>query len=184
MRTTNFQRVLVMCLIILSTSARGSWAAACDSTVLPAQIKTALQTEFESVGWKIVTPELLTSPDDRKIWDQNYSRECPGVISGHFTGEKVGYAINLVKGAKKGLEQQIVFFAPTREGFRKLILSPSMQVATVSVLRKFAPGTYRSPDSGHSVKVGFDTIGLSVIEGETIVYYWDGKGFQRIETSV
>jgi len=52
------------------------------------------------------------------------------------------------------------------------------------VLRKFAPGIYKSPESGLSVRVGFDTIGISEIEAGTVVYYWDGKQFRHIQTSV
>jgi hypothetical protein len=136
------------------------------------------------VGWNAVTPDLLSSPDDRQIWNENYGSECPGVISGHFTGQEIGYAINLVRGSEKTLEQQIVFFEPNREGFRTLVLDPPSHVGVVTVLRKFAPGVYTSPDSGRSVKVGFDTIGISEIEGGTVVYYWDGKQFRHIKTSV
>jgi hypothetical protein len=149
---------------------------------VPTQIKDTLEREFS--GWKVVTPELLSSPDDHQIWNENYSSECPGIISGHFTSQEIGYAINLVRGSGKTLEQQIVLFQPTRKGFKKLVLDPPSHVAVVAVLRKFAPGVYTSPDSGHSVDVGFDTIGISEIEAGTVVYYWDGKRFKHIETSV
>lgn len=171
-----------MCLIVQFACVSLSWAGACDSITLPTQIKHTLEREF--VGWKVVTSELLTSPDDRQIWNENYSSECPGIISGHFTGQKIGFAINLVRGSGKTLEQQIVFFEPTYEGFKKLVLDPPSRVDVVTVLRKFAPGVYKSPDSGRSVKVGFDTIGISEIEAGTVVYYWDGKEFKHIETSV
>jgi hypothetical protein len=171
-----------MHLIVLVACVSPSWAGTCDSVTLPTDVKSSLEKDF--VGWSIVTPELLSSPDDRQIWKENYSSECPGIISGHFTGQKVGYAINLVRGSGKTLEQQIVFFAPTREGFRRLVLDSPSHVAVVTVLRKFAPGVYKSPDSGRSVKVGFDTIGISEIEAGTVVYYWDGKQFRHIETSV
>jgi hypothetical protein len=171
-----------MCLIVLCACVPRSWAGACDSITLPKEVRSTLEKEF--AGWSAVTPELLSSPDDRQIWHENYSSECPGIISGHFTGQRIGYAINLVRGSGKTLEQQIVFFEPTREGFSKLVLDPPSHVAVVTVLRKFAPGVYKSPDSGRSVKVGFDTIGISEIEAGTVVYYWDGKQFRHIETSV
>lgn len=171
-----------LCLIVLVACVSTSWAGACDSVTLPTEVKSTLEKDFE--GWSVVTPQLLSSPDDRQIWNENYSKECPGIISGHFTGQQIGYAINLVRGGGKTLEQQIVFFEPTREGFRKLVVEPPSHVDIVTVLRKFAPGVYKSPDSGRSVKVGFDTIGVSEIEAGTVVYYWDGKEFRHIETSV
>ncbi|MGE5323976.1 MAG: hypothetical protein ACM3SW_13990, partial [Actinomycetota bacterium] len=140
--------------------------------------------EKEFPGWKIVTPEVLTSPDDRQIWNQSYSNECPGIIRGHFTGKKIGYAINLVRGNGKTLEQQIVVFKPILKGFKKLVIDAPSHVDVVIVLRKFAPGVYKSPDSDRSIKVAFDTIGVSEIEAATVVYYWDGKKFRCIQTSV
>jgi hypothetical protein len=182
MKKLRAHNLLFLCLIILLTCVPRSWAGACDSITLPTQIKSALEREFS--GWNVVTPELLTSPDDRQIWNENYNSECPGIISGHFTSQKIGYAINLLRGSGKTLEQQIVLFEPTGEGFKKLVIDPPSHVDVVTVLRKFAPGVYKSPDSGRSVKVAFDTIGVSEIEAGTVVYYWDGKEFRHIETSV
>jgi hypothetical protein len=62
-------------------------------------VRSTIEKEFGR--WNFVTPELLSSPDDRQIWNQNYSGECPGIISGHFTGQEIGYAINLAKVAGK-----------------------------------------------------------------------------------
>lgn len=175
------QHKLFLYLLILVACAPCSWAGACDSIKLPREIVSTLDKEF--AGWKIVTPELLSSAD-RQIWNENYSGECPGIISGHFTGPHTGYALNLIHGSGKTLEQQIVLFKPTQEGFKKMVLDPPSHVDVVTVLRKFAPGVYKSPESGRSVKIEFDTIGVSEIEAGTVVYYWDGKQFQHIQTSV
>jgi hypothetical protein len=180
MKKLRMGNLLFLCLIFLLVPR--SWAGVCDSISLPSEIKSALANDFGD--WNVVTPELLSSADDRQIWKDSYSSECPGIISGHFTGHKTGYAVNLVRGSEKTLEQQIVFFEPIGEGFTKLVLDPPSHVDVVTVLRKFAPGVYKSPDSGRSVKVGFDTIGVSEIEAGTVVYYWDGKEFRHIETSV
>jgi hypothetical protein len=169
-------------LTILIACVPRCWAGTCDSITLPNEIRSTLDKHF--ADWKIVTPELLSSADDRQIWNENYSSECPGIVSGHFTGQDIGYAINLIRGSGKSLEQQIVLFTPTHEGFKKLVLDPPSHVDVVTVLRKFAPGVYKSPESGRAVKVEFDTIGISEIEAGTVVYYWDGKQFRHIQTSV
>ncbi len=169
-------------LIVLVTCVSRARAGACDSITLPTEIKRILEKEF--VGWKVVTPELLSSPDDRQIWNENYSSECPGIISGRFRGKHVEYAVNLVRGSGETLEQQVVVFELAREGFRKVVLIPPSRTTIVNVLRKFAPGVYRSAETARSVRVGFDTIGISQIEAGAVVFYWDGKRFRRIVTSV
>lgn len=169
-------------LIVLVTFASRSWADACQSITLPTEIKSTLEKEF--VGWEVVTPELLTSPDERQLWNEDYSSECPGIISGHFRGQHVEYAVNLVRGSGNTLEQQIVIFEAAREGFTKAVLIPPSHITVVSVLRKFAPGVYRSAETGRSVKVAFDTIGVSRIWAGAAVYYWDGKRFRSVVTSV
>ena len=172
---------LFLYMFILIVFVLRSWAGTCNSIRLPQKIKSTLDKEY--LAWNIVTPELLSSPDDLQMWNENYSGECPGIVSGHFTGQNVSYAINLIRGSGKTLEQQIVFFKPTPEGFKYLVLDPPSHVDVVTVLRKFAPGVYKSPESGRSVSVKFDTIGISEIEAKTIVYYWDGKKFRHIQTS-
>jgi len=47
----------------------------------------------------------------------------------------------------------------------------------------FPPGTYES-ETGRSFRISFDTIGVSEIEGGSVVLYWDGKRFRRIVASV
>jgi hypothetical protein len=93
-----------ICVAVLCACVPLSWARACDSITLPKEVRSTIEKEFGR--WNFVTPELLSSPDDRQIWNQNYSGECPGIISGHFTGQEIGYEINLAKGSGKGLEQQ------------------------------------------------------------------------------
>ncbi len=181
------ERLHILCsrflfLIVLVAYVPRASAEPCDSITLPTELKNILGKEF--AGWNVVTPELLSSPDDRQIWNEGYSSECPGIIRGHFRGKQTEYVVSLVRGADNTLEQQIVFFEASREGLKKLIIDPPSHVAVVTVLRKFAPGVYRSAETDRSVKVRFDTIGISEIEAGAVVLYWDGKRFRRIVTSV
>ena len=100
---------------------------ACDSVLLPAGIKTALERDF--TGWQMVTPDQLSSADDRQIWQEAHSNECPGIIAGHFRGRQVEYVLNLVRRNDKSLEQQIVFFEASRQGFKSVVLDPPSPVA-------------------------------------------------------
>lgn len=172
----------IVCSLVFVASVSRAWAGACDSVVLPAEIKTVLERDFS--GWQVVTPEQLSSADDRQIWQEAHGNECPGIIAGHFRGRQVEYALNLVRGTDKRLEQQIVFFGVSRQGFKTLVLDPPSHVAVVTVLRIFPPGVYESAETGKSMKIKFDTIGISEIEGGAMALYWDGKRLRRIVTSL
>jgi hypothetical protein len=156
-------------------------AEACDSTKLPPSITTTINSQFN--GWKIVTPELLSSPDDTTIWRTHYSDECPGAIIGYFVGKQKEYVVSLVKGSGGALMQQIVFLQPTPMQPKVIVLRPPSHVDVVTVLRKFMPGDYRSTITGGSIRVDSDAIGVSEIEGSTVVYYWSRDEFKQIVTS-
>ncbi|HET7788106.1 MAG TPA: hypothetical protein VFL36_19195 [Myxococcales bacterium] len=140
--------------------------------------------EHEYAGWRVVTEDSLSSEDDREIWARNFSGECPGIAVGRFKGKGLDYAINLIRNTGASLEQQLILFEHTEQGFNTSILFAPSAVGVVSVIRKFGPGIYRSPDSGRPVRIQFDTIGVSEIEGGAVVYYWTGKRFEQIVTSV
>ena len=157
-----------------------TWAKPCDLKILPEAIQTSLATDYE--GWRPVTPNMLES-SDRQTWIENYSKECPGIIKGRFTGTGEGYVFNLlnVKGGKT--RQQVVYFQEhEKEYIQRVILKPQA-TSIVLVLRLFAPGKYRDLTSGKSLTIPTDTIGLSQIDAGTVVYYWNGAAFQRIVTS-
>jgi len=174
-----FGLIIVGAAVIGGTPA--AKADACDAIRLPAEVRTHLDHKFS--GWRVVTRSLLGA-EDRQIWIENYNDECPGLAVGRFRGKGLDYAVNLIRRAGPSMEQQIVLFETTARGVRNVILAPPSRVDVVSVIRKFAPGRYTSRESGHSVEVRCcDTIGVSEMEANTVVYYWDGKQFQQIVTS-
>ena len=158
-----------------------SFGNACRSLVIPRAVNSALRKHFG--GWNIVTPNLLSSREDREEWNQNYGNECPGVIKGRFTGTGEGYALSLVRGSGKTLEQQIVAFLPSTAGLKTVVVDPPSHVDVVTVLRKFGPGLYTSREDELSLSIKFDTIGVSEIDAGTVVYYWTGKKFDSLVTS-
>lgn len=174
-------RLFGIYLTLLLACVSGSWAGACDSIVLPKVVAQSLRKDY--AGWRVVTPGLLSSSDDRQIWCTNYRSECPGIIQGRFTSRRTEYVLNLIKGKGKTLEQQIVLFEPRKTNVRRIVLDPPSHVDVITVIRKFAPGRYQDPDSGRSIEIPLDTIGVSEIEAGTEVYYWNGKRFDQITTS-
>jgi len=122
MTTTTVRYVGTLYWVLFVTSVSRAWGAPCDSSVLPPEIKSRLEKDF--AGWKVVTPALLTSADDRQIWQETGSSECPGIIAGHFRGRQLEYALSLVRGSGYTLEQQVIFFGASRQGFTKIVLDP------------------------------------------------------------
>src|SRR3954463_313807 len=173
---------LILYVMMSSAFAPRSWGETCDEIRTPIEINRILKAKF--AGWEIVTPQLLSSPDDRQIWNDQYGAECPGVIAGRFTGRGTEYVINLVRGRDKTLEQQLVLFQISGSTVKTVILEPVAHVGVVWVMRKLPPGVYRSAETDRSVKTKFDVIGFSQIEAGAVVYYWDGKRFRGIVTSV
>lgn len=181
MKTLSARWAWSIYLILTVLSPSRARAVACETIALPTVVKRLLDAKF--AGWKIVTPEVLRL-DDQKIWKECCSSECPGVIRGHFTGRQIEYTVSLVRGSSETLEQQIVFFKARQGGYTTLVIDAPSHVDVIGVLRKVPPGEYRDPDTGRSVRVSVDGIGLSEIEGGAVLYYWDGKQFQSIVTSV
>jgi hypothetical protein len=155
-------------------------AGPCDVNILPASIRESLNTIYS--GWRIVTPAVLEL-SDRETWRENYSKECPGIIKGRFSGISAEYVLNLIKRENGKLIQQIVYFKDDGKTISPLTLFPPTSIKIVTVIRKFAPGKYRSADGTKAMTIKTDTIGISQIDSWTEVYYWDNDKFRRIVTS-
>jgi hypothetical protein len=169
---------LVVALLLLSSLTAA--ASPCDLRNLPEQIQASLTGDY--AGWRIVTPSALET-SDRGTWLENYSKECPGIVRGKFSGDQEGYVLNFVKKLSGKTFQQVVYFKPNESGFSPVVIFPSTAIKIVTVIRKFAPGKYKPSNGGKSVFIKTDTIGISQIDSWTEVYYWDGLHFQKMVTS-
>lgn len=153
----------------------------CDPAALPQSVRSVLEKSYSK--WKIVTPELLSSNDDRKRWTRNHGGQCPGFVLGYFSGDDTGYAVNLVRARSGVTEQQVVYFRPSKKGFESAVLVPPSRVDVVKVLRRFGPGDYRSAGSERAISIELDAIGVSKLQGGTVLYYWSAGKFRSIATS-
>jgi hypothetical protein len=169
---------LVAAALLLSSLAAA--ASPCDVKSLPEQIQSSLTGDY--AGWKVVIPSTLEA-SDRGTWLENYSKECPGLIKGKFTGDHEGYVLNLVKKAPGQTLQQVIYFEPNESGYSPVVIFPSTAIKIVTVIRKFAPGKYKPANGGKSLLMKTDTIGMSQIDAWTEVYYWDGSSFRKMVTS-
>ena len=172
--------ILLLALAVLLGPARGR-AQDCDPATLPGAIQGVLAKSFSR--WKIVTPDLLSSGEDRKRWARVHGSQCPGIVSGYFSGDDTGYAVNLVRARPGATEQQVVYFRPSKKGFESMVLVPPSRVEAVKVLRRFGPGEYRSPGSERSISIELDAIGVSRLGGDTVLYYWSAGKFRSMAAS-
>ena len=168
---------LVVALLLSSLTAA---ASPCDLKNLPEQIQSSLTGDY--AGWRIVTPNALET-SDRGTWLESYSKECPGIIKGKFSGDQEGYVLNFIKRLNGKTLQQVVYFEPNGSGFSPVVIFPSTAIKIVTVIRKFAPGKYKPSDGGKSLFIKTDTIGISQIDAWAEVYYWDGSSFRKMVTS-
>ena len=173
-------RALVALTVELTIGVAGCWAGPCDTDQLPSAIKDLLAAKF--AGWRVVEPDSLTGTDGR-TWIDSYPGECPGLAQGHFTGEEIGYALNLMRRKGNTIVQQIVYFKPKGAGYDALVVIPPAKVVIVWIMNKFAPGKYRDAERTRTITTRFDTIGVSQVEAWTLVFYWNGTGFRSIATS-
>jgi hypothetical protein len=169
---------LIAAALILSPLA--AKASPCDLKNLPEQIQSSLAGDY--AGWKVVIPSLLEE-SDRRTWLDNYSKECPGLIRGKFTGDNEGYVLNLIEKAPGKALQQVIYFEPKENGYSPMVIFPSAAIKTITIIRKFAPGRYKPANGGKSLLIKTDTIGISQIDAWTEVYYWNGSGFRKMVTS-
>jgi hypothetical protein len=173
-------RYYALVVAILLLSSHTAAAIPCDLKNLPEQIQASLTGDY--AGWEVVIPSTLEASDSA-TWHENYSKECPGIIKGKFSGDSEGYVLNLVKKAPGKTLQQVVYFEPKESGFSPVVIFPSTAIKIVTVIRKFAPGKYKPSNGGKSLFIKTDTIGISQIDAWTEVYYWDGSRFRKMVTS-
>jgi hypothetical protein len=173
-------RITLSIVFLLLVGCVPAWASPCSLTAVPDTIQASLKNDFS--GWKMVVPNLLASWD-RDTWLEDYTKECPGMIKGKFTDASDDYVFNLLKFTGKETLEQIVYFHNDGPSYTPLIILKPSKVDVISVLRLFKPGRYKDVNTGKSIMIATDTIGLSDIGAGTIVYYWDGKRFRSIITS-
>jgi hypothetical protein len=146
---------------------KGMPTGPCSPANLPAEIQNKLTTKY--AGWKIVTPDLLSS-ENRRYWLKDHPKDCPGLVTGTFSDDnQVGYVLNLIS-RRKG--EQVLYFHPSRDGFSVEILEPmDPTVAALPLeahlsIEKLAPGKYEAAIKTDSVMVTW------LESSGTETFYW------------
>jgi hypothetical protein len=151
----------------------------CGSNSLPPAAQTLLAQRFPT--WTLVTPSDL-SPDDQKLWSENYGDQCPGVIEGNFAIEH-SFAVSLIHKENATLLQTLVLIELSQHGYALRTLSEASTTAVPNVLLKFPPGTYKDAERTRSVQTKFDGVAYIKLEAAGTLYYKTGQGFKSLEIS-
>lgn len=157
----------------------GATTKECDSNALPPAARENLKQHFPN--WRIVTVSDL-SPDDQKLWSENYDDKCPGIIEGNFAG-RLSFAVSLIHHKNGVLSQTLVLLEHSQDGYVLRILTKASETAVPNVLLKFPPGTYKDAEQSSSVQTKFDGVAYIKLEAAGTLYYKTGQGFKSLEIS-
>jgi hypothetical protein len=174
------KRTIYLALILFGIVAMVSAEThECSSNALSAPARKLLEERLPD--WKILTASDL-SPDDRKLWDENYQDKCPGIIEGNFVVTH-SFAVSLIRRDKVSLMQTLVLLEPSRGGYVLHTLGKASKTEVPNIILKFPPGTYKDAEQVRSVRTKFDGIAYIKLEAAGTLYYKTGQGFQSLEIS-
>jgi hypothetical protein len=173
---------LAVTLVLLVIPASQAFAGGeGDSCQLSPAVQRAIQKEFPT--WNVVTIDNL-NPDDRALWLQEHSNECPGFAVGNFDGRgSPSYAVTLLRHQGEKLWQMLLVVRSENEGYRLHVLSKAQETAHVSVVEKLPPGNYSSIDQSARIRARFPVIQYEAIEAGAIIYYWRNGRYNSLATS-
>jgi hypothetical protein len=152
---------------------KGTSADPCAAAKLPAEIQNKLTTQY--AGWKILTPALLATSDDRRL--KHHPKECPGILTGTFSDDnQVGYVLELTRRKKGEIWEQVLYFHPSRDGFSVEILYPS------EVVDPRYPVSIDKLPPYRSVKTYQVLVTLPDEDGDGVIFYWKQGRRHKIRT--
>jgi hypothetical protein len=173
------RRIYLVVILFGFTCGMSAGARECGSSSLPPTAQTLLALRLPN--WRLVTPSDL-SPDDQKLWSENYGDKCPGIVEGNFAIAH-SFAVSLIRQENATLLQTLVLLEPSQDGYVLRTLSEASKTAVPNVLLKFPPGTYKDAEQTHSVQTKFDGVAYIKLEAAGTLYYKTGHGFKSLEIS-
>lgn len=177
MRPNLLLSVILEITFFISHQAKG----ACIK--LPREVSAYLK---HRQGWSIVEFKSLTS-EDRQLWDQYHSGECPGFAKFNPDGSGLpSYALALVRQeGNKVLEEAVVVRSCA---CAVAVLSEAMNVKTtdvpaISVIWRAPPARFTDVISGRTIKVLHDGVVYERIGSGALLYYLYKGHFRQIQTA-
>jgi len=174
-----FRIASTMALVLCMCESMHASLKRCDIPSLPSKVRSVLASSYQT--WTPVTLDQLSS-SDQEIWKERSIENCPGIVSGRFTGGTQEFVVSLIRRDGDKLYQQVVLFQASNPSRPFILLAPT-EVATISVISKVPPGEYKPAEGEKRITVRFDSVALTALEKGTIQYYWNGRRFLSIITS-
>jgi hypothetical protein len=170
----NFRQDLcaaIMCLITLGLPLSSLAQTSC----VPPSLHSKLNEQYP--GWHIVGI-LDLRVDDQNIWKARHAGDCPGVTRGKFdSNTKEATAVILFKKRLDGSYIQTLVVADEQDGHYKFsVLSASQDVAYLSVVSIWPPGTYSNVND-EKFKLKLDSIEYEAIEAGSLLYFYKDGAF-------
>jgi hypothetical protein len=160
---------------------KGTQMGPCSTSNLPAQIQSKLTTDY--AGWKMVTPGLFHASDLR-IWNGDHGKECPGMITGKFSDNQIGYVLNLIERQNGKTRQQVLYFHPGADGFSvEIVVPPAIVKGELQVIVKTPPE--KLDDAAQTQPhpaIKTDSVSVSEVGSWPTIYYWEQGRIHKIET--
>jgi hypothetical protein len=145
---------------------------------LPPQAQKAVAAKLKH--WKVVTTADLPA-DDREIWEDDYTEQCPGITAGQFAPKQSqAFAVTLIRSMHGALYQTLVLVAEKDQRYQVTTLSRSQKVARPSIVRRLPGGSYSSAHGQTQIDAAFDVIGYEAIQAGTIIYYWSNNKYKDL----
>ncbi len=175
--------ILLLAVLSLGNGASQS-SATCGDVSVPAPVNALLKAKFSR--WR---PERVSDllGDDRKLWLEGHSKECPGVAIGNFeTKRSLSYAVLLVPTSEQLGGFQIIVFSKgaTNDAYTwKVLQHVEGKAYFAPVIYKVPPGKYSGFDDSKAVLLKLDGVNVEWIEKSSLVYYWRDGSYRAIQTS-
>lgn len=167
--------------LALALSLQASEAASKgDACSLPKALSEAVQQRFGSS--RVLKPSDLFE-DERGLFQKEHRGACPGIARGLFFGPGQRPAVALVLldvVPKKNL--RLVVARPALASWTFVELDEMDQGSTAVVGSK-GPGTYTDRHEASTRKSAHDVVTLTGYEAWQRVYIWNGRKFERLQTS-
>jgi hypothetical protein len=151
-----------------------------ESCVLAPGLRAALQERF---GTTRVLKASDLYEDERALFKADHPGACPGIAIGHFFGAKERPAVAIVLldvEPKKNI--RLVVARPALSRWT-LVEVDELDAGTTAVVSKDKPGTYIDPHSATTKQSANDVVALLSYETWRRVYVWNGRTFEKLQTS-
>jgi len=146
----------------------------CDT--LPGPVLEILGKEN---GWSVVTLGDLDQ-EEQAFWREKHPRACPGHAAVMLDEGGESYALSLRRGGGDKVFRQVLVARATPQGYAVQTVIAPIESEIVYVVMGLKPGKYLEHDSFEQVEIKTDSILVTSLFAEGMIFFPDGDGFRHI----